>query len=385
MKHLTGRALPLLALLARGLPLLALAALLSCSGGTHGAAPPFRAPSAREMATEAVVVNYAPRRLRVFPDRSAEGRRRYVILASERPELPATWRPLGVSERQPSLSFRPVAGDFVWTGDHVISSAAAMGAPFDRTPGPPLLLFDRDGKPAGRSELPLPAPCTVTDPPLLQAGRAQATTYALLRCAREDRAYLLTLDDAGHATRVTAVPGAGATEVLLHDDDGDYLLGGRKVLRVDRDGRQTIGTVPPPGGGADTRALLRLRDDLLVIIDGAIGRIIRMDPRTLSWRGETRFSVGPGVERLRAVASGDHLMLVVAEHAGTGVQLFGIAAPLTPRPGPEPPRLLLGTGPSPSNHELVPIDDADDGGGALLVRTHPGNTGPLVGLVRLRF
>ena len=95
-----------------------------------------------------------------------------------------------------------------------------------------------------------------------------------------------------------------------------------------------------------------------------------------------------GVEGARkALLLGQRLLVVVAERQPTGgSELFGIGLPLKKEPSASdmtPVRLRLGGGVEASDHELVPIAPSD-GGGALLVRTHAGNTGPLVALQQLR-
>lgn len=87
------------------------------------------------------------------------------------------------------------------------------------------------------------------------------------------------------------------------------------------------------------------------------------------------------MQRLRAVLSDDHLLLVLAERADPGTVLFGVSVSLTAEGRPAGDRLLLGMGLFPSDHELVPVS----GGGAILVHTQSGNTGPLVALQRLYF
>src|SRR6185295_6400997 len=77
------------------------------SGCPSSKPPPARSdiarlPTEKEAGPEKVVVNYGPRLLRLFPtpptgaaaDALSQG---YLILASERPELPAVFRPLGVT------------------------------------------------------------------------------------------------------------------------------------------------------------------------------------------------------------------------------------------------------------------------------------------------
>lgn len=364
--------------------LLAAVLLSSCSR----AAPPARLPTRGEAGEPLVVVNYAPARLRVFPLRQPHGQDRYLVLGSERPELHAVWRPLGVSDQPPPPDFAARAGVFAWVDGHVLATAVADGQPRAE-------VYDRDGKRAQARPLALPGPCTATAPALLQ--EIAGAVAGLLGCPAQDLAYLLTLDSAGQLRRSLPVPGAADTEVFLQAPVAAYLLAGRRVTRVAPDGTRTYGTVPPPGTrpaasdprerGADTRDLVLDRGDLLVL-DGAVGRAVRMDARQLGWRGELRFSVGPAVERLRAVRSGDRLLLVLAERTAPGadVSLFGLSLDLRGPAGRAGDRLLLGTGLSPSDHELVPIAGTQpSAAGALLVHTQRGNTGPLVALQRLSF
>src|SRR5581483_10769125 len=112
-----------------------------------------------------------------------------------------------------------------------------------------------------------------------------------VRCPAQDRAVVFTADADGTVRQTTVFPWAGDAELYLHGDDADYAVTGRRVLRLGLDGQQTIGTVPPPQGGPDTREVLRGGRDLYVV-DGAAGRVIIMEPRTLRWQRELRFPVG---------------------------------------------------------------------------------------------
>lgn len=331
-----------------------------------------RLPTAAEADTEAVLGNYAPPRLRVLPDRSSEGRGRYVVIASEHPGLPAAWRPLAVLDRPPPAGYTARAGALVWIGGHVVTALHEPG-----TQGLALRAYDRDGKNATETRLALP--CAPEGPALLQV--AGARIRGAVGCPAGDLAILFWADEGGRAEAKVEVPGMGQVEGLLRDEEGgaDYLLGGRKVVRVAADGKQTIGTVPPPGGGAETREILRHGDELL-IVEGVVGRVIRLTRPGLSWRGEGRLPSGPKVERLRAVVAGDRLIVVTAERAGARqMDLFAVALPLAAQgPAEVGQRLILGAALDPSDHELAP-----SGPGALLVRTHQGNTGPVVGLQRL--
>jgi hypothetical protein len=363
----------------RRLPL----ALVIAGAGAAGACnrePPrtARLPTAAEADTETVLANYAPPRLRVLADQSSEGRGRYVVIASEHQGLPAAWRPLGVVDRPPPAGYVARAGTLVWIAGHVVTATVA---PAGRgAQALTLNAYDRDGKTATASKLALP--CAPEGPALLQV--VGTRLRGAVGCPAQDRAVLFWADEGGRATGLVEVPGLGQVEGLLRDEEGgaDYLLGGRKVVRKAPDGKQTIGTVPPPGGGAETRELLRHRDELLVV-EGAVGRVIRLGREGLSWRGEGRLPVGPKVERLRAVLAGDRLIVVTAERAGPRqMDLFGVMLPLQGQ-GPAGSssfgqRLILGAALDPSDHELAPA-----GQGALLVRTHQGNTGAVVGLVRL--
>lgn len=342
-----------------------------------------RLPTAAEADTESVLANYAPPRLRVLPDRSSEGRGRYVVLASEHQGLPAAWRPLGVVDRPPPAGYAARAGTLVWIAGRVVTSTVAPvaeGGPGTRAQALTLNAYDRDGKTATPSRPALP--CAPEGPALLQV--VGTRVRGAVGCPAQDRAVLFWADEGGRATDLVEVPGLGRVEGLLRDEAGgaDYLLGGRKLVRRGADGGQAIGAVPPPGGGAETRELLRHRDELLVV-EGAAGRVIRLGSEDLSFRGEGRLPAGPKVERLRAVVAGDRLIAVTAERAGPRqMDLFGVMLPLQEKGPPGAStfgqRLILGAALDPSDHELAPA-----GQGALLVRTHQGNTGAVVGLVRI--
>jgi hypothetical protein len=209
----------------------------------------------------------------------------------------------------------------------------------------------------------------------------------LARCAVEDQAMVLRLDKTLTAQAARAVDGAGAVELFLHHGDSDYLLQARQVMRVPPQGLPVIGTVPPPGGDGETRDLV-MASDLLLVVDGAAGRVVGMDRQSMGWKLEKRFYFEGSVQRLRAAASASRLHIVVAERGeGQKTELVGIGMSLLPgqRDSSLPQRLLLGAGPAQSDHELAPIADPNDSvGGSVLVRSHDGNTGPLVALSYLR-
>jgi hypothetical protein len=230
----------------------------------------------------------------------------------------------------------------------------------------------------------LPTPCTPTAPALLQG--SGALLYALVRCPAEDRAIGLELDATGALRSSRLIDGADQAELFLYDGDSYFLAAGRQILRAGPSGLPTIGTVPPHEGSAETRDLV-LADELLLLVDGVAGRVFGMDRQQLSRRFEKHLPTQRSVTRLRAVVAGQRLLVVVAERQRTGgSELFGIGLPMKKEPTTSdmtPVRLRLGGGVEASDHELVPLA-ASDGGGALLVRTHAGNTGPLVALQQLR-
>lgn len=196
----------------------------------------------------------------------------------------------------------------------------------------------------------------------------------------------------GSATATALHVPAGVTllELYLHQPDADYLLSGRQVVRIgpDKQALPTIGTVPPPGGGAETRDLLRA-GPLLLVIDGGAGRVIAMDARNMGWRFEKRFITSSGhggrVTRLRAaLGTPNRLYIVTAEETSAGQGLYGLGLTLEEKATETPQRLSLDPklGRLPSNHELLPVA-AEDGGGVLLCYSRPGNTGPEVAVHRL--
>lgn len=344
------------------------------AAGCHREPPvAARVPTVAEVSQETVLANYAPPLLRVLPDHPAERPGpRYVVIATEHRELTATWRPLAALDRVPPPDYRARAGELAWLGGRVVQGAVREGRA-------ELLYYDRDGKAAEHVPLATPAPCSA-EVPLLQADGERLN--GVLPCPAQGRVYLFSADGRGALSRTVAVPALDGVELWERDTEADYLLQGRKLVRVATDGAQTIGTVPPPGVGAEGRALVIHSDDLL-IIEGAVGRVIRMERRVLRWRGEGRFAVGKGVARLRAVVTGTRLLIVTAERAAQGTALYATSVPLGA--GSAGARLVLGAGPAQSDHELVPFVAGPDGeAGALLVRTHAGNTGPVIGLSRLR-
>lgn len=194
---------------------------------------------------------------------------------------------------------------------------------------------------------------------------------------------VLRLDAALAVRAARTVEGAGAVELFLHHGDSDYLLQARQVLRVPPQGLAVIGSVPPPGGDAETRELL-VSGELLLVVDGAAGRVIGMDRQSMGWRLEKRFAFEGSVQRLRAAVTAKRLQLVVAERGELQkTELIGIGLSLDPgkRDSGLPQRLLLGAGPAHSDHELLPLASGE---GVVLVRTHDGNTGPLVALSYLQ-
>ena len=82
----------------------------------------------------------------------------------------------------------------------------------------------------------------------------------------------------------------------------------------------------------------------------------------------------------RATATGNRLHIVGSGRGDaqkTGLVGIGLSLVSSKRDSGLPQRLLLGSGPAQSDHELAPLASGD---GAVLVRTHEGNTGPLVAL-----
>ncbi|MFO0573767.1 MAG: hypothetical protein U1A78_07215 [Polyangia bacterium] len=362
---------------------LALALLLALGGpACKGSAPPPRVPTAAEAGSEQVVVNYAPPKLRVLPIASppepgaGPAEARYLILGSERPGLPAVFRPLGVTERKAPIGAASRAGSLAWVDGHVVEvapPAAGAGAADTLT----LQVFDRDAKvPRPRA---VAIGCSAHGQPLLASD--STTLWALVRCG--GAAIVLTLDGEGGVRARREVPGGGEAELFLPSGEDFYVLAGSKVLRSAPGGPPAIGSVPGRGGSSETRELVRA-GELLLVLDGAAGRVSALDAAGLGARYEQRFVSGGPISRLRAAASGDRLIIVWAEpRAGEQSELVALALPLSAPGDRAPQRILLGSGPQTSDHELVPVPPAD-GGGALLVRTHASNTGPLVALLHVK-
>jgi hypothetical protein len=374
---------------ARAVLLLPLLGLLSCKGGP----PPPRVLKPGEAGPELVVVNYAPTKLRVLPLRTESGEGRYLLLGSERPGLPAAFRPLGVTERKAPPGATGRAGPLAWAAGHVVEAERfpdsggrdGRGDPGARGKADQLALrvFDRDAKVI--TPVALPLGCQGRGQPLL-AGDG-TTLWALARCAGPVGAVLLTLSAEGALQSRREVPGGGEAELFLRSGEDFYLLGGRQVLRSSPTGPPVVATVPE-GIESDARDLLRT-GELLVVVDGAAGRAIGLNATDLSKRFEQRFAPrSRTIKRLRAVPSpspsprGDRVLMVWSEPRPGGLtELLLLALPLGPSRGPLQ-RILLGSTPGDSDHELVPVAETD-GGGALLVRTHQSNSGPLVALVHL--
>jgi hypothetical protein len=366
-------------------------------GGCRPRLPTPRLPTATEAEPERVIVNYAPPMLRVLPTAAAFApapavAHGYVLLASEQPGLPATFRPLGVTVQAPPSGFVARAGALTWTGGRVVEAPPPPAAGPTRVAN--FLRYDRDAKRADPLAVPLPVACSqlAERPPLLQS--VGDRIYAVVRCPAEQRAILLTLDSEVQLIAARVVEGALPTEIFLHQPDADYLLGGRQLLRLGPDPQAlpTIGTVPPAGddGSGQSRELVRSAD-LLLVVDGAAGRVIGMEPSGLAWRFEQHFYTSGRVVRLRAALAQPRRLLIVTAERGeppaAAAELFGTALPIAARAGEAAVRLRLGVpfgGPARSDHELVPVAAAS-GGGALLVFTHLGNSGPLVALRRLSF
>jgi hypothetical protein len=339
-------------------------------------------PTADEVSSELVVVNYAPRRLRALPTGTGDGG--YLLLGSERPELTAVFRPLAVTTRKAPAAALSRAGELAWVGDHVVAAPALPG-PAVPSQTAAFLVYDRDSKVATPAPVALPTPCTQTLPTLLQSDGREL--FALVRCAPEDTAIMLRLSGAMQLLATRIIRSAAATELFVHRGDVDYLLAGRKVLRVDSTGQKVSPTLPAVGsGGTETRELVDA-GALLLVLDGSAGRVTALDSQALTLRFARRLYRAYPVTRLRAaLGSPERLLIAVAERPGPAAAAgpTQLVAMLLPLIGPDrfPTRILLGSGPPTSDHELVPIATSD-GGGALLVRTHAGNSGPLVALFRL--
>ncbi|MCS6915547.1 MAG: hypothetical protein RMK29_00430 [Myxococcales bacterium] len=342
-------------------------ACLGLVGSCRGRPPAPRLPTVAEASPEVVVANYAPRPLRLFPDHPAEGTARYIILGSEHPGLVAAWRPLAVVDRRPPPGYLARAGTLAWVAGHVVASEWADGRAA-------LLVYDRDGRRPSRVPLVPPGPCMPEGAPLLQ-GDGQSL-QGLLRCPPQRQSYVFRADAEGKVERMVQAPLAAG---LLHAPEGDYLLGERTVYLLPTAGAPI--EARPLGPPMEPEAVeLLLSPAELLVVDGQRGRVLRLSRHDLSRRAEVRFPVRQ-VQRLRAAYAGDHLLVVVAERRGPATELLGLRVPLDGSPGGAP--LLLGTGPADSDHEVAPV--VDERVRALLVRTHPGNTGPVVALVKLGF
>ena len=346
--------------------------------------PPSRVPTVDEVGPEQVVVNYAPQRLRALPAGNPESS--YLLLGSERPLLPAVFRPLGVTARKAPPEVFARAGELAWVAGHVVDAAAP------KTPAQPLraasvLVYDRDSKVATPAALPLPAACTQLQPALLHSDGREL--YALVRCPAEDAAVVLHLSGAAEVRSAKWIAGAGAAELFVHRGEVDYLLAGARLLRSDTAGKTLTAKLPDGGSVVDGEARELVHTGaLLIAIDGKAGRLFAFDGDTLALRYERPLYSARPVTRLRAAVAGPTELIVVTAEQGAdrdaATQLVAVALPLAPaqRGAAFPTRILLGSGPPRSDHELVPIAQSD-GGGVLLLRTHSGNTGPLVALTRL--
>lgn len=375
----------------------ALALALALTTACRPSPPASRVPTQKEAGPELVVVNYAPQRLRALPGGTAENS--YLLLGSERPLLPAVFRPLGVTTRKAPQGVAARAGELAWIGGHVVAAPPADPRAA-RTQQASLLVYDRDSKVATPTPLALPVPCTQTLPLLLHSDGLEL--HVLVRCPPEDTALVLRLADSGELRSSRIIPGAGAAELLLHKGEVDYLLAGAKVLRAGPAGPPLHTELPGAGaGGPDTRELVH-NGSLLLVVDGGAGRLFGLDGERLQLRFSERLYSAAPVTRLRAaLASPERLIIATAETTAEATtpaaaaraagaapsaptQLVATALPLAGlgRSAAFPTRILLGSGPPQSDHELVPVAQSD-GGGVLLLRTHAGNTGPLVALTHL--
>jgi len=364
----------------------ALLAGASCS--TRSA--PARLPTEKEAGPEKVVVNYGPRQLRVFPASStAPGssppQQGYLILATERPELTAVFRPLGVTTQRPPVGAIARAGSLAWVAGHVVEAAPwPTSAPTDPLAAR-FLVYDRDGKVGTPVSVTLPAACPQSRErlPLLQGDGDRL--HALVRCA--GHSVLLTLDDEARLLAARDVPHQDEAwaELYLHQPDADYVATGRQVLRVEPQGQASA--LLPARISEETGELVPA-GALLLIADGSGGRLMALDARTLERRFEKNFATGGAVTRLRAaLGAPERLDVVTAESTAAGEELFATSLSLGKQRARTQLRLRLGGGLGPNkearaDHELVAVS-SEDGGGVLLVYTHRGNTGPQVALRRL--
>lgn len=257
---------------------------LACSlAACQKAPPPARVPSQQESSAEHVVVNYSPSRLRLFPAPANEGR--YVLWASERPGLPAVFRPLGMTEQRGPAGFVPRAGELAFVDGRIVE-APLPASPASASSVLPLLVYDKDAKTATQQMVALPGPCTMRERALIQSDGKEL--FVAAGCAVEDKAMLLRLDASWAVRSSRSVDGAFAVELLLHHGDSDYLLLGRQVMRVPSQGQPVIGTVPQPTGDVETRELV-MAGELVLLVDGAAGRVIGMDRQSLGWKLDKRF------------------------------------------------------------------------------------------------
>lgn len=383
------------------LPLLLALLGLLCAAACRPRPPAPRLPNEQEADTERPLVHYGPRSLRVFPAQPASGTTtapspgrdpaHYLVLASERPELPAAYRPLAVTTQQVPDGYIARAGHSAWVTDpgaggqsgHVIEAPAP--SPADDPQKVNLLVYDRDARVGTPTAVPLPVRCTQSPdrPALLQA--SDSHLFALVRCPQEGHAILLRLDGQARLQTSHTVPGATDTDQYLHGPDGDYLAVGAQLLRIPPTpgAPMVVGEGIAPAGPPDTRDLLRIAD-LLLVIDGRSRRAVALDAVSLTRRFSVRFPTQGRVLRLRAAAvRPDRICIVTAEQTSQGQLLLAIPLSLSAPTAPQPDRLLLGQyHASTRDHELVPLAPAD-GGGALLIYSHPGHSGPLVALRRL--
>lgn len=351
---------------------------LACSlAACQKVPPPARVPSQQESSAEHVVVNYGPSRLRLFPAPASEGR--YVLWASERPGLPAVFRPLGMTEQRGPTGFVPRAGELAFVDGRIVE-APLPASPTKALSELPLLVYDKDAKTATQQMIPLPGPCSMRERALIQSDGKEL--FVAAGCAVEDKAMLLRLDASLAVRSSRSVAGAGAAELLLHHGDADYLLIGPTVMRVPSQGEPVLGTVPQPAGDVETRELL-MAGELLLLVDGSAGRVIGMDRTSLGWKLDKRFYFEGSVQRLRAAASASRLQIVVSERGeAQKTELVGLGLSLgsVGRDTSLPQRLILGSGPVQSDHELAPVSD---GKSVVLLRTHGSNSGPLVAMTVL--
>ena len=352
-------------------------ACMACQPRTQAA----RTPNEREATPEQVVHSTAPRGLHIVAEpvepAAAGPEWRYVVLHRDADSdrflrLPAML-PRAAEGFVPRATHSAVVAGLLFEavatqdGGNDSANAQSMTLRVSAYPTEKPSAAARAIEPAVRTiHVALPQPCTQTEPALLQADGAQV--HALLRCPKQGYALLIRLDTQGQVKGSRRVPAAADATLYLHQPDGDYLAVARQVLRVPQepaDALPIIGTVPPPGGGSDTRQLIR-SNDLLLILDGAAGRVIAMDAQRMGWRYEKRFYSQGTVTRLRAVMTQpDRLLLVTAEDTRQGTQLFATPIVLSDTSAQPPQRWLLGFVQR-ADHELLAIAASDGGGAALL-------------------